>query len=87
MGSAGLFIFMGVVVAFVVVVAGAFRSGRSVVVAIVSLLFAILAAGCGWYAFAESRSLPWTFGYGVVSLMSLCVSVKNLIGTADDPEA
>lgn len=86
MGNAGAFIFIGVIVAVAVVVWGAFKSGRSITVAIVALLVAVLAAGCGWYAFAESRSMPWTIGYGVISLMSLAVGIKNLIATRDKSE-
>lgn len=87
MGNAGAIVFFGVLVAVAVVVWGAFKSGRSVTVAVVALLVAVLAAGCGWYAFVESRSMPGTIGYGVVSLMSLAVGIKNLIATQDKPEA
>lgn len=86
MGYEGALVLIGVIVALAVVVWGAFKPGRSITVAIVAFLVAVLAAGCGWYAFAESRSMPWTIGYGVVSLMSLAVAMKNLIATRDKAE-
>ncbi len=86
MGNAGALILVGVIVALAVVVWGAFKSDRSVTVAIVAFLVAVLTAGCGWYAFAESRSMPWTIGYGVVSVMSLGVGMKNLIATRPETE-
>ena len=87
MGSAGALILVGVIVALAVVDWGALKSGRSVTVAIVAFLVAVLTAGCGWYAFAESRSMPWTVDYGVVSLMSLGIGMKNLIGSPSKSDA
>jgi hypothetical protein len=80
MGSPGAIIFIGAIVALAVVVWGAFRSRRSIAIAVVAVFVAVLAAGCGWYAFAESQSLPWTIGYGVVALLSVGVGVKHMIG-------
>jgi hypothetical protein len=83
MGSSGAIIFLGATLALGVVVWGAFRSRRSIAIAVVAVFVAVLAAGCGWYAFAESRSLPWTIGYGVVALLSVGVGVKHVVGSRD----
>ena len=68
------------IAALAVVTWGAFSVRRSITVAVVSILVAVLAAGCGWYAFAESQSIPWTIGYGVLALLSLGVGIRHMIG-------
>ena len=83
MGTQGAIIFIGVAIALAMTVWGAFRSRRSIAIAVVALLVTVLAAGCGWYAFAESRSLPWTIGYGVVALLSLGVGIRHLRSERD----
>ena len=83
MGSQGAIIFIGAIVALAVVVWGAFRSRQSITIAVVAVVVAVVAAGCGWYAFAESESLPWTIGYGVVALLSVGVGMKHVIGSRD----
>lgn len=80
MGGYGAVIFIGVIVALAVVVRGAFAKRRSIAVALISLSLAVVAAGCAWYAFAESHSLPWTIGYGVFALLSVGVGIKHLAG-------
>jgi len=77
METQGAIIFIGVFVALTVTACGAFRSRRSIAIAVVAAVVAVLAAGCGWYAFAESRSVPWTIGYAVLSLVSLSVAIKH----------
>ena len=83
MGNQGAVTFIGVIVALAVVVWGAFRSRRSIAVAVVAVIVAVLAAGCGWYAFSESKSLPWTIGYGVVALLSVGVGMKHVFSSRD----
>ena len=78
MGLQTAIVFIGVAVALAVTVWGAFRSRRSILVGVLALPVATLCAGCGWYAYAESRSLPWTTGYGVVALLSLVVAIRHL---------
>jgi hypothetical protein len=80
MGGSGAIIFLGVTAALAVVAWGAFAARRSVAVAVVAAIVAVLASGCAWYAFAESQSLPWTIGYGVVTLLSICVGIKHVVG-------
>jgi hypothetical protein len=76
----GAVVFIGVIVALAVVVRGAFTQRRSAGVAVTAMVLALLTAGCGWYAFAESHSLPWTIGYGVVALLSIGVGIKHRAG-------
>lgn len=80
MGGYGAVIFIGLIVALAVVVRGAFAKRRSVAVALTALPLAVVAAGCAWYAFTESLSLPWTIGHGVVALLSVGVWIKHLAG-------
>jgi hypothetical protein len=80
MGGYGAVIFVGVIVALAFVVRGAFAKRRSIAVTLVALPLSVLAAGGAWYAFAESQSLPWTIGYGVVALVSIGVGIKHLAG-------
>ncbi len=84
MGYYGAIIFIGGIVALAVVVWGAFRSRRSIAIAVIAEFVAVLAAGCGWYAFVESRSLPWSIGYFVIALSSACVGLKHLFGSRDE---
>ena len=83
MGNQGAIIFLGAIVALAVVAWGAFRSRRSIAIAVVAVIVALLAAGCSWYAYAESQSLPWTIGYGVVALLSISVGMKHVLGSRD----
>ena len=78
MGLQTAIVFVGVAAALAVTAWGAFRSRRSILVGVLALPVATLCAGCGWYAYAESRSLPWTTGYGVVALLSLIVAIRHL---------
>ena len=78
MGTQTAIIFIGVAIALAATVWGAFRPRRSILVGVLALPVAVLCAGCGWYAYAESQSLPWTNGYGVVALLSLGVAIRHL---------
>lgn len=77
MEALGMIIMMAVFAALGLTAWGAFRSQRSIMIAVVATVVAILATGCGWYAFAESQSLPWTIGYVVLFLVSLSVAIKH----------
>lgn len=87
MGITGAFIFIGVIAAVAIVVFGAFKSRKSITVALVAAIVALLAAGCSWYAFAESQSIPWAAGYGAVALCSLGVGLKHATGSRANPSA
>ena len=86
MGYQGAIIFIGAIVALAVVLWGAFRSRGSLAIVAVAVFVAVLAAGCGWYALAESKSIPWTIGYGVVVVLSISVGMKHVIGNRDKSE-
>jgi hypothetical protein len=84
MGSQGAIIFLVATAALAVVAWGAFRSRRSIVVAVIALIVGLLAAGCNWYSYAESQSVPWATGYGVVALLSASVVMKHIRGKRDE---
>jgi hypothetical protein len=80
-----------IIVAVVLLLIGVFLWGglttrRSIAVALLTLMVSVLAVGCGYYAFAESHSLPWAIGYGAIALTSLIVSISHLtrIGRVED---
>lgn len=80
MGSQGAIVFAIAIAALAVVAWGAFSARRSIAIAVVSITVAVVAAGCGWYAFVESQSLPWTLGYVAPALLSLGVGIRHMIG-------
>lgn len=82
MGFGGAVIFLGVLLILGVVIWGGFTTLRSWAIAAVALVATLLAAGCGYYAAAESHSLPWTIGYGLLAAFSLAVAARHLIGWA-----
>lgn len=69
-----------VLLALAVVGYGLFASRRSTIIALVALAVAVLAAGGAWYAWAESRDLPWTIGYGVVVVVSIASAARQFVG-------
>ncbi|MCA9069120.1 MAG: hypothetical protein KDA84_09370 [Planctomycetaceae bacterium] len=80
MGIEGFMIFAVVLLALGVVAWGGFTKHRSLGIAMTALIVAFVAAGCGFYAFVESQSLPWTIGYAVTAGLTLAVGLKHLIG-------
>ena len=54
---------------------------RSAVAGVIAAVVALLAAGGAWYAWAESKSVPWTIGYGVVALACAASAMRLLFGT------
>lgn len=80
MGFQGAAFFLVVAVLIAAAVYGAVTSKRSVLLALAALGLAGLAAlGC-WYAATETRSMPWTVGYGAIVAGSLVVAVRQLMG-------
>jgi hypothetical protein len=69
-----------VLAALALVVYGAISPKKSIAVALVALLVAVLAAAGGWHAWAETGSVPWTLGYGVIVMAAAAVSVRHLVG-------
>lgn len=79
MGIEGAAIFIGAILSLGFMIWGGFTKRRSIAVAVATLSIALLAVGCGFYAFSESHSLPWTFAYGVIAVFSSAVGVKHLM--------
>jgi hypothetical protein len=65
---------------FGVVAWGLFSEQRSSAVGLFAILLAVIAAGCAWYAWAESRSIPWTIGYGILFAVSAASAIRQLSG-------
>ncbi len=78
--SIELFIFLGVIVAFGVVMWGAMTQHRSLFIAAVAVLPAGLATLLSWYSYAESGSILWMIGYAVVAVISAYVVVRHSTG-------
>ncbi len=74
-------VLLAVISVFGVVVWGLFAEQRSAVVGAFAVLMAVIAAGCAWYAWAESRSIPWTIGYGILFAVSAASAVRQLSGS------
>lgn len=87
MGSYGVVIFVAAIVAIGVVVWGAFAVRRSMAIAVVAMCSTVLTAGCGWYAFAESRSITWAISYCVVAALSAAVGVRHLLANRSDAQS
>jgi hypothetical protein len=69
-------------IGLVVVLYGLVNRRRSILVAVIALAVAVPGGGGAWYAWAESQSIPWTAGYGVIVVISLVASVRQFyIGT------
>jgi di/tricarboxylate transporter len=71
-------IFLGAIAALGATVWGLFAKRRSAAIGIIAAAVALLAAVCAWYAWAETKSIPWTLGYGAVVGASLASSVRQL---------
>jgi len=74
---AGAAIFLSMLAAVCVVLWGLFSRRRSVVVGVITASVALLATVGAWYAWAESRSTPWTLGYAAVVVISVAATVRQ----------
>jgi hypothetical protein len=78
--------FLGPVVVLAVLAAlvmtgwGLVTSRRSAAVGVVALAVALVASVGSWYSWAESNSLPWDAGYGLVALAALASATRQLGG-------
>jgi peptidoglycan/LPS O-acetylase OafA/YrhL len=79
-------IFLGILAGLAVALWGLFSKRRSATIATIAILVAILAAGGGWYAWAESESIPWTIGYAVVAVACLASAVRQIMGSGSARE-
>jgi len=55
-------------------------SQRSIMVVLIAAVVAPMAALVAWYAWAESRDIPWTVGLGAVALASVAAAVRHCGG-------
>ena len=69
-----------ILLALAVVAYGLFSSKRSIGIALIALAVAVLAAGGAWYAWAESHDIPWTIGYGMVTVISIASAARQFVG-------
>ncbi len=66
--------------ALAVVAYGLFGPKRSLGIALIALAVTLLVAGGAWCAWAESHSISWTIGYGVVMVVSIAAAARQLVG-------
>lgn len=67
-------------VVLAVIIRGLFVQQRSRIVGVLGILVALLALLGAWYAWAESQSIPWTVGYGVVALICMASATRQFMG-------
>ncbi len=80
MNIASAAIFLGLLAALGIALWGLCAEQRSAVVGVIAAAVALLAAGGAWYAWAESKSIPWTVGYGVVVVGSVASAIRQFVG-------
>ncbi|MEJ7592801.1 MAG: hypothetical protein WKF77_14730 [Planctomycetaceae bacterium] len=78
-------IFPGLIAVLGLTLWGLVSRKRSPVIGVIAAAVALMAAGGAWYAWAESKSVPWTVGYGVIVMVSLASMMRQLFG-ASPPE-
>ena len=73
-------IFLGMIAVLGLALWSLVANQRSAVAGVIAAVVALLAAGGAWYAWAESKSVPWTIGYGVVALACMASAMRQLFG-------
>ena len=86
MNIASAAIFLGMLAALGVAIRGLVAKQRSAVVGVIAAAVALLAAGGAWYAWAESKSIPWTVGYGVIVVGSIASAIRQFVGGGSSRE-
>ena len=72
--------FLGMIAVLGIALWGLVAKPRSRVIGVFAATVALMAAGGAWYAWAESKSVPWTIGYGVVALACMASAMRQLFG-------
>ena len=72
--------FLGMIAVLGIALWGLVAKPRSRVIGVIAATVALMAAGGAWYAWAESKSVPWTIGYGVVALACMASAMRQLFG-------
>jgi len=73
-------IFLAMIAAVCVVVWGLFNQRRSMLLAAIAACVTILAALGAWYAWAETQSVAWTVGYGVLAVAGKVAAIRQFAG-------
>lgn len=77
MNPGTILVFLALLAAVCVVVWGLVNQSPSILIAVIAAAVCILAALGAWYAWAESRSMPWTTGYGGLALLSAAATIRQ----------
>ena len=80
MNIASAVFFLGMIAVLGLAFWGLVAKPRSPVIGVIAVAVALMAAGGAWYAWAESKSVPWTIGYGVVALACVASAMRQLFG-------
>ncbi len=80
MGFASTAFFLAAIGALCAAIWGIFSKQRSAFVGVIAASVAVLAAVGAWYAWAESQSMPWTVGYGVVAVAGVASAMRQCVG-------
>ncbi len=80
MNIASAAIVLGLLAALGISLWGLFAEQRSAVVGVIAAAVALLAAAGGWHAWSETKSIPWTVGYGVIVVGSVASAIRQFVG-------
>ena len=80
MGFEAIVVLLVLMAVFAALIYGCVSGKRSAVMIAISAAVAVLATIGAWYSWAESRSVPWAAGYGVMAVMALGYLVLPLRG-------
>jgi|CXWL01.1.fsa_nt_gi aspartate oxidase len=73
-------IFLGMIAVLGLALWGLVAKPRSPLIGVIAAAVALMAAGGAWYAWAETKSVPWTVGDGVVALACVASAKRQLFG-------
>lgn len=80
MGPGIALIVAAALLVLVVVGYGLFGPRKSVGIALIALVAASFSAAGALHAWGETRSIPWTIGYGLVIFASITAGVRQFVG-------
>ena len=79
MGLEAVAIFLVLISICAVPIYGLVSGRKSTVVLVLSAVVSVLAVIGAWYSWAESRSVPWTVGYGVMAAVAFGSMVRQRV--------
>ncbi|HMP37239.1 MAG TPA: hypothetical protein PKC43_07290 [Phycisphaerales bacterium] len=77
---ASALIALAALVTFGIALYGLFAERRSAALGATASVIAVVALICAWHAWAETRSIPWSVGYGTAAAASLAAAIRQFIG-------